>query len=91
MTKGPVHIEIENLLQAAFSPEYLSVNNDSANHKGHSGDDGSGASHFSIEIKSAAFNNVNRVMRQRMVNNALGDIPGNRVHAMAIKAIGTAD
>jgi BolA protein len=26
-------------------------------------------------------------MRQRMVNKALGDIPGTRVHALAIKAI----
>jgi BolA protein len=25
-------------------------------------------------------------MRQRMVNKALGDIPGTRVHALAIKA-----
>jgi BolA family transcriptional regulator, general stress-responsive regulator len=25
-------------------------------------------------------------MRQRMVNQALGDIPGQRVHALAIKA-----
>ncbi|MCK9544252.1 MAG: BolA family transcriptional regulator, partial [Novosphingobium sp.] len=27
-----------------------------------------------------------RLERQRMVNRALGDIPGQRVHALAIKA-----
>ncbi|WP_333570370.1 BolA family protein, partial [Sphingorhabdus sp.] len=32
------------------------------------------------------FAGVSRVMRQRMVNKALGDIPGTRVHALAIKA-----
>jgi BolA protein len=37
-------------------------------------------------IQSAAFAGVNRVMRQRLVNQALGDIPGQRVHALAIKA-----
>ncbi len=86
MNKGPIAIEMEKLLIAAFSPTRLAVINDSASHSGHSGDDGSGESHFTIEIESAAFTGVNRVMRQRMVNNALGNIPGQRVHALAIKA-----
>jgi BolA family transcriptional regulator, general stress-responsive regulator len=86
MEKGPAQIEMEELLTAAFSPTHLAVINDSAGHRGHSGDDGSGESHFTVEIESAAFAGVNRVMRQRMVNKALGDIPGERVHALAIKA-----
>jgi len=86
MEKGPAQIEMESLLRAAFSPTHLAVINDSASHSGHSGDDGSGESHFTVEIESAAFAGVNRVMRQRMVNKALGDIPGERVHALAIKA-----
>ncbi len=86
MEKGPAQIEMELLLNAAFSPTHLAVINDSASHSGHSGDDGSGESHFTVEIESAAFVGVNRVMRQRMVNKALGDIPGERVHALAIKA-----
>jgi BolA family transcriptional regulator, general stress-responsive regulator len=86
MEKGPAQIEMEELLTAAFSPTHLAVINDSASHHGHSGDDGSGESHFTVAIESAAFAGVNRVMRQRMVNKALGDIPGERVHALAIKA-----
>ena len=86
MIKGPAQIEMETLLTAAFSPSHLAVINDSASHHGHSGDDGSGESHFTVEIESAAFVGVNRVMRQRMVNKALGDLPGQRVHALAIKA-----
>ncbi|WP_373476883.1 BolA family protein [Sphingorhabdus sp.] len=85
MKKGPAQLEMEVLLTAAFEPSRLAVINDSAKHHGHSGDDGSGESHFTIEIESIAFAGVSRVMRQRMVNNALGDIPGNRVHALAIK------
>jgi BolA protein len=87
MKKGPAHIEMEMLLEAAFEPSRLSVINDSARHHGHSGDDGSGESHFAIEIESALFTGVSRLTRQRMVNKALGDIPGTRVHALAIKAI----
>ncbi len=86
MKKGPAQLEMEALLTATFAPSRLAVINDSAKHHGHSGDDGSGESHFTIEIESIAFAGVNRVMRQRMVNKALGDIPGDRVHALAIKA-----
>jgi BolA protein len=84
--KNPVQTEMETLLMSAFAPSHLAVINDSAKHHGHTGDDGSGASHFTVEIESAAFAGVGRVMRQRMVNKALGDIPGDRVHALAIKA-----
>ena len=78
--------EISQLLTAAFAPTRLEVINDSAKHHGHSGDDGSGESHFTVEIESTAFARVSRLERQRMVNRALGDIPGRRVHALAIKA-----
>jgi BolA protein len=83
---GPLAQEITQLLTEALAPEHLAVINDSAHHSGHMGDDGSGESHFTVEITSAQFTGVSRVMRQRMVNAALGDIPGQRVHALAIKA-----
>jgi BolA protein len=83
---GPLAQEIEALLTAAFAPTQLAVINDSAKHSGHSGDDGSGESHFTIEIVSAAFAGVSRLQCQRLINTTLGDIPGERVHALAIKA-----
>ena len=83
---GPIAQEIEQLLVATFAPTRLTVSNDSAQHHGHLGDDGSGESHFTVEIESAAFAGVSRLQRQRMVIAALGDIPGQRVHALAIKA-----
>ncbi|MFC3097312.1 BolA family protein [Alteraurantiacibacter palmitatis] len=84
---GPVQREMETLLAAALAPTRLDVINDSARHRGHSGDDGSGESHFTVVIESAAFSGKSRLERQRMVNAALGDIPGTRVHALAIKAL----
>ena len=74
------------MLRHAFSPTRLEVINDSARHHGHAGDDGSGESHFTVEIEAPAFAGMNRLARQRAVNAALGDIPGNRVHALAIRA-----
>lgn len=78
--------EMERLLREAFDPQELDVTNDSAKHHGHAGDDGSGESHFTVRIVAEAFVGKSRLERQRMVNQALGDIPGERVHALAIKA-----
>ena len=74
------------LLEAAFAPRRLHVINDSERHHGHAVDDGSGESHFTVVIESEAFAGKNRLERQRMVNRALGDIPGQRVHALAVRA-----
>ena len=83
---GTVQQEMERLLTDAFSPTRLEVVNDSAKHSGHSGDDGSGESHFTVVIEAPAFAGKSRLDRQRMVNSALGDIPGERVHALSIQA-----
>ena len=85
-SKGPVQQEMESLLRAAFPDANFILSNDSASHHGHMGDDGSGESHFSLTIEWSGFAGQNRVARQRAVNRALGDLPGQRVHALAIKA-----
>lgn len=84
--KGPAEAEMIALLTAAFPDANFQLSNDSAQHHGHSGDDGSGESHFSLSIEWAGFAGMSRVARQRIVNKALGDLPGNRVHALAIRA-----
>ena len=83
---GPVAAEIEQRLRAALAPTHLAVINDSARHHGHAGDDGSGESHFTVEIEAERFAGMSRVERQRAVNAALGDLMQGRVHALAIRA-----
>lgn len=83
---GTVASEMEELLTKAFAPTRLEIINDSAHHAGHSGDDGSGESHFTVVIEAAEFASMTRLARQRAVIGALGDIVGERVHAVAIKA-----
>jgi len=83
---GPVAQEIEQRLRAALAPTSLSVINDSAKHRGHAGDDGSGESHFTVEIEAPAFAGMSRLERQRAVNAALGDLMAERIHALAIRA-----
>ena len=85
-SKGPVAAEIEKRLIVALNPSKLRVINDSAHHRGHAGDDGSGESHFTVEIVSEQFEGMSRINRQRAVNAALGDLMIERVHAMQIRA-----
>lgn len=86
LATGPVAREITRRLSEALAPLKLDVINDSAQHTGHLGDDGSGESHFTVVIESEAFAGQSRVARQRLVNRALGDLMAGTVHAMAIRA-----
>ena len=83
---GPVAAEIRQRLERALAPSRLEVINDSAKHHGHAGDDGSGESHFTVEIEALAFAGLNRLERQRAVNAALGEMMKGRIHALAIRA-----
>ena len=83
---GTVAALIEQRLRAALAPSRLVVTNDSARHSGHAGDDGSGESHFTVEIEAEQFAGMSRLERQRAVNAALGDLMRERIHALAIRA-----
>jgi BolA protein len=83
---GPVGQEIAQRLETALTPERLAVINDSAQHRGHMGDDDSGESHFTVDIIASVFRGQTRVARQRMVNTALADLLREKVHALAIRA-----
>ena len=78
-----VQDEIIARLTAAFSPDRLEVVNDSHRHAGHSGDDGTGESHFSITLRAPVFAPKSRLARHRAVQAALGDL-NSRVHAIAL-------
>jgi len=82
----PMEEIIADRLRSALSPSHLIVSNDSAQHRGHMGDDGTGETHFSVEIESDSFAGLSRVARQRLVNKALADLLATRVHALAIRA-----
>ena len=80
-------MSIENELIArltiTFSPTRLEVVNESHKHAGHSGDDGTGESHFAVLIRADALAAMGRVARHRAVHQALGDL-NQRIHALAL-------
>jgi BolA protein len=85
-------------LTAAFAPETLVIENDSARHAGHAHlthhlkthgrgpADATGQSHFNVTIVAEAFKGLNRVARQRLVYDVLKDELAGPVHALAVKA-----
>ena len=83
---APLAALIATRLATALDPTHLEVTNDSAKHRGHMGDDGTGESHFSVVVESPAFTGLSRVQRQRLVNQALADLLATRIHALAIRA-----
>jgi BolA protein len=74
---------IKQRLQAV-EPLDLSIQDDSALHVGHAGNQGGG--HFSLSISSAHFLGKSQVMRHRLVYAQLADLIPNKIHALSINA-----
>jgi len=77
---------IQVLLELAFEPESLEVEDDSQKHVGHEGAKG-GLGHFNVSIVSEKFNGMKMLARHRAVYAALGDMMQTDIHALAIDAI----
>jgi BolA family transcriptional regulator, general stress-responsive regulator len=75
---------IKEKLIEALRPARLDVINESEMHAGHRGSPGTGESHFRVLVVADAFAGKSRVERHRMVNEALKDEVGGRVHALAL-------
>jgi BolA protein len=82
-----VEDRIREKLTKAFAPAALEIVNDSARHAGHAGSPGTGESHFSIKVVSAAFAGKSRLERHRMVNEVLAEELKGRIHALALSAL----
>jgi BolA protein len=77
--------EIENLLEAALSPSYLLVKDQSHLHAGHAGAK-EGKGHFEVIVVSETFVGLNRIARHRLVYDALGNFMNSDIHALKINA-----
>ena len=86
LATGSVQDQITARLTATLAPTQLTVVNESRLHAGHMGDDGTGETHFRVEVETPQFEGLNRVARQRLVNQALAELLSTKIHALAIKA-----
>ncbi len=84
LATGPVASEMRRRLEA-LAPTRIELVDDSEKHRGHGGYNPAGESHFTLVVESPRFEGKSRVERQRMVHSALGEMVGERVHALSIK------
>lgn len=75
---------LKERLEAAFTPDYLNIIDESHKHAGHAS--AGGAGHFIVEIVSNAFEGKSLVQRHRQVYEAVDDLMGPEVHALSIQA-----
>lgn len=84
---GPTAAQLDARLRAKLSPTWLEVIDESHQHAGHAGANGSGfGTHFRVRIASQIFTGQSRVARHRLVYDALQDFMAQGLHALAIEA-----
>ncbi len=88
MTPAPTAAAIELRLQERLTPSALQVLDESADHAGHAGDNGTAfGTHFRVRIASPRFEGLSRVQRHRLVYDALQDFLDQGLHALAIELL----
>ncbi len=72
-------------LQEKFNPSFLDVEDQSEMHRGHSGWNENGESHFHIRISSSFFLGLSRIKQHREIYNAITKQLTNKIHAISIE------
>jgi BolA protein len=86
-TNAPTTEQLQKRLQEVLQPSHLEVIDESAQHHGHAGANGTGfGTHFRVRISAAGFAGKSAVARHRLVYDALQDFMDQGLHALAIEA-----
>lgn len=75
---------IRSVLQHAFAPESLVIEDESHRHAGHAGA-ASGRGHFRVEIVASTFAGQPLLLRHRRIYEALGDLMQTDIHALSLR------
>jgi BolA protein len=87
MSQAPTAEQLQQRLQQVLQPTQLEVIDESHQHHGHAGANGSGfGTHFRVRITAGAFAGKSAVARHRLVYDALQDFMDQGLHALAIEA-----
>ena len=77
-------VELIRTRLTALEPSQLDIRDDSAQHAGHAGAKEGG--HYAIRIVAPRFAGLSTMQRHRLVYDAIGDLPQQRIHALSIIA-----
>lgn len=76
--------ELVAAIRAAFNVSALEVEDESEQHRGHSGWRDGGQTHFHIRLASPDLGGLSRIARHRAVHAALGPGLVGRIHALRL-------
>jgi BolA family transcriptional regulator, general stress-responsive regulator len=86
-TNAPTADQLQQRLQTVLQPTALEVIDESRQHHGHAGANGTGfGTHFRVRICAGAFVGKSPVAQHRLVYDALQDFMEQGLHALAIEA-----
>ena len=86
MSPAPTATLLEQRLRERLQPTRLEVIDESHQHNGHAGANGTGfGTHFRVRVASHLFTGKSRVARHRLVYDALQDFMALGLHALAIE------
>ncbi len=77
--------QISQLLEQAFQPQSLRIEDESWKHAGHAGARESGGGHFVVHISAPAFAGKSRLQCHRMINQTLQPLFPSVIHALSIQ------
>ncbi|MBU8541035.1 BolA family protein [Falsiroseomonas tokyonensis] len=78
---------IATCLQRAFAEAEVAVQDDSAQHAGHSGARPGGETHYSVRVISPAFAGLSRVARSRAAHEAVAAEFETGLHALSLRLL----
>ncbi|MHB1093687.1 BolA family protein [Thiobacillus sp.] len=71
---------------SALEPETYTLEDESAQHKGHVGAAGGGG-HYRLTLVSPKFRHLSTLARHRLVYEAMGELMQREIHALTITAL----
>lgn len=83
--KASLEEKIEEKLRSALNVKTLSIINESHLHAGHAGDNGTGESHFRVQIEALELDGLPRIAQHRKINSILAEELSGPIHALAIQ------
>ncbi len=85
---APTAQKLTERLQEKLQPTALQVLDESAQHAGHAGANGTGfGTHFRVRIAAPQMQGLNRVAQHRLVYDALQEFMDQGLHALAIEVL----